>query len=1115
MANRPNMSDTAARQAAETTYDRNVVVVAGAGTGKTTLLVNRLIHLLMRKPDPLRLIQVVALTYTNKAATEMKIRLRERLAMLAQTTTPERLGPDIGTIVEDLRIRYGITVEEIAERAVAALQDLEKAQIGTVHSFAAHLLRLYPLESGVEPAFREDDGARFDEHFQMAWDGWIGRELSQQGTQHKLWRALLESTTVAQLRTLTSSLCSDLIDIEALTPQLEMESAPDLAQWIGRMATRSQALLDAYDRPKRRKIEHMLAAAARLLRRVQDEGPDAIAQLDPIERAWLEKHTSDEVKGWEENDFIEAVRLIKLAQKLQQLDHHFFNKFLKLFSPFITSVRKTFAQLGWLSFDGLLARARSLLWEHPNIRERVKREYRAVLIDEFQDTDPLQYEIILAVSEEPGRHSVNWQSMVLEPGKLFIVGDPKQSIYAFRRADMEAFDRVVQKIEADGGTVHNLTTNFRSDASVLEPVNDVFDRLFVRRPLVQPGNVRLEGDERRRRSRLDPGVFLQITASRPGDPSFDAAGATRAEAEALACWLREQVLDGRQVSAGQIALLFRTLTQADAYLDALRRYDIPYLIEGEKHFYRRQEVIDLVNVLRVLDHPHDHIALVGVLRSPLGGLTDCDVYDLHEAGLFHYLNDGGTAQWCHPRADNVRRLYRRLALLHRQVRAVPLPEAIQVIFDELPVLELAAASLHGEQAVANLLKVKQTAAALLDRPYLTFSGFIDLMVTRLDEQPEEPESPLAEESSDAIQILTIHKAKGLEFSVVVLPGLHQGKGRERASPSVVYDWSSGTYGLSIGKLHTMGYVRVQEKLNERQEAERKRVCYVGMTRAKDLLLLSGAAASRSGGDTVLDWLQEIGEGEIGNPMTGALKVGSSTIPHRVVYAPERKSARRPSTTYGTMPLLDPPTLAQLWNQRAARRATVQDVSWRLTPTSLRPSLTTLLPESGRTTADRNVSQLAGVLAHRILERWDFSRPPRELLDHIAPTLDTELAPERDHLRPEVSASLRAIFTAFGTSDMYMRLRSATILGREVPFIMPWGDRQVMEGVIDLIYRLDGELWIADYKTDQTTAEEAPTKAAFYSYQADIYRKAATTCLGLPRVSFQLLFLRAGTSVELT
>ncbi len=416
--------------------------------------------------------------------------------------------------------------------------------------------------------------------------------------------------------------------------------------------------------------------------------------------------------------------------------------------------------------------------------------------------------------------------------------------------------------------------------------------------------------------------------------------------------------------------------------------------------------------------------------------------------------------------------------------------------------------------MANLLKVKQTAATLSDRPYLTFSGFIDLLVTRLDEQPEEPESPLAEESSDAVQILTIHKAKGLEFSIVVLPGLHQGRGRERAAPSVVYDWSTGTYGLSTGSLATMGYVRVQEKLVERQEAERKRVCYVGMTRAKDLLLLSGAVTSRSVGETVLDWLQDIGEGEIGNPMTETWKVGSSMIPHRVVYAPERKSARRPFATHGTTPPLHPAMLAQLWTDRATRREAVQAASWRLTPTSLSLTVTTVQPAIRRTTAGRDVSQVTGVLAHRILEGWDFSRPPRELLDQIAPTLETGLAPV-DRLGPAVCDSLTAIFTAFGTSDAYARLRSATILGREVPFIMPWGDRQVMEGVIDLIYRLDGELWIADYKTDQTTAQEAPTKAAFYADQADIYRKAATRCLGLPRVSFHLLFLRAGTSVELS
>ena len=140
---------------------------------------------------------------------------------------------------------------------------------------------------------------------------------------------------------------------------------------------------------------------------------------------------------------------------------------LTLLIPLVRDIRETFARQGWLSFDGLLARARALLFEHPSVRERIKRDYRAVLVDEFQDTDPVQYEIILAVSERQGSQAAHWQEMALEPGKLFIVGDPKQSIYAFRRADIEAFDRVVEKITADGGTAHTLTTNFRSDAAVL------------------------------------------------------------------------------------------------------------------------------------------------------------------------------------------------------------------------------------------------------------------------------------------------------------------------------------------------------------------------------------------------------------------------------------------------------------------------------------------------------------------------------------------------------------------------------------------------------------------------------------------------------------------------
>ncbi|HSN05159.1 MAG TPA: UvrD-helicase domain-containing protein, partial [Nitrospira sp.] len=212
--------DKPARESAETTFDRNVVVVAGAGTGKTTLLVNRLVHALIKEPRPVSITQIVALTFTNKAATEMKVRLRERLLVLAHPEAPP--VSDGGAVsMEDLRQRYGLSTDEIAARAASALRDLEKAQIGTLHSFAAHLLRLHPLESGVDPVFQEDDGLRFEEHFSAAWDVWIDRELSRQGAHHELWRVVLGATTIDSLRDLTKALCSELVELGSLRQQID------------------------------------------------------------------------------------------------------------------------------------------------------------------------------------------------------------------------------------------------------------------------------------------------------------------------------------------------------------------------------------------------------------------------------------------------------------------------------------------------------------------------------------------------------------------------------------------------------------------------------------------------------------------------------------------------------------------------------------------------------------------------------------------------------------------------------------------------------------------------------------------------------------------------------
>ena len=1107
--------DRVARQSAETTFDRNVVVVAGAGTGKTTLLVNRLVHLLMKEPSPAPVTQVVALTFTNKAATEMKVRLRERLTVLAHPQFDSMRATDGGAVSrEDLQERYGLSSDAIAARAEAALRELEKAQIGTLHSFAAHLLRLHPLESGVDPDFKEDDGLRFEEQFTAAWDCWLDQELSRAGQHHSLWRSILSSATLDAVRSLTRSLCSELVDLDAMQKQLASTViSPAMSDWMQHLGARADQLLNEHDRPKRRKVEQMLAAAASVMRLVASNGLAGREDVTAAEREWLAKDLGSAVAGWENDDFREAGALIETAQQLLTINHAFLNDLLKLLIPLVRNIRESFIRQGWLSFDGLLARARALLFEHPTVRERIKREYRALLVDEFQDTDPTQYEIILAVSEHQGTQAARWQEMALEPGKLFIVGDPKQSIYAFRRADIEAFDRVVEKITTEGGVAQALTTNFRSDGAVLEPINETFDRLFERRPLVQPANVRLEVRPQRKPASIEPGVRLCVTTPDGEDEMFDAAGATRAESEVLARWLTEDILSRPTVKPGHVALLFRKLTQADAYLDALRRHEIPYVIEGEKHFYRRQEVIDLVNLLRVLDHPHDEIALTGLLRSPLGGLMDRELYELKQAGHFNYLAADNLGTWPHVRAGAVRRLYEHLSWLHRTIPVLPLAEALELIFDRLPLLELAAASLHGEQAVANLLKVKQTAASLADRPHMTLSGFVDLMIARLEEQPDESESLLAEESLEAVHVLTIHKAKGLEFPVVVLPGLHQGSGRERIAPQVSYDWSSATYGLSLGRHRSLGSLLVQHKLRLREDAERRRVLYVGMTRAKELLLLSGGVTARSVGETVFELLRNIGTGEIGDRSTEALTIGASRIPQRVVTSPERKRLRRRVDRAAGVTSIDPQEIALLWEMRTARWKETGEREHHLTPTGLDKRATLVRGESTAVRQEPAIGRLVGVVVHRLLEQWDFSRDPSGLAAQVGAVLRSVLGPEEQSHAGAVEDSVNDLLATFGRSEAYTRLRSSQILGREVRFIMPWGDRQVMEGVVDLLYRLDGELWIADYKTDGVSVDQAAARAERYRMQSEVYKAAVKQGLGAePR--FHCLFLRCGVAVEL-
>jgi ATP-dependent helicase/nuclease subunit A len=286
-----------------------------------------------------------------------------------------------------------------------------------------------------------------------------------------------------------------------------------------------------------------------------------------------------------------------------------------------------------------------------------------------------------------------------------------------------------------------------------------------------------------------------------------------------------------------------------------------------------------------------------------------------------------------------------------------------------------------------------------------------------------------------------------------------------------------------------------------------------MTRAKEMLLLSGGITARSVGETVFELLRNIGTGEIGDRSTEALTIGASSIPQRVVAAPERKRPRRRMDGVVREGSIDPQEMARLWEMRTVRWKKIGESMPHLTPTGLDQREDFVRGELIAVRQDPAIGRLVGVVTHRLLEQWDFSRDPSGLSDQVGTLLRSALGQAEQTHAEIVEDEVKKLLTAFGRSEAYARLQSSHILGREVPFIMPWGERQVMEGVMDLLYRVEGELWIADYKTDGVSADQAAARAERYRTQSEVYKAAAKQGLGAePR--FHCLFLRCGVAIEL-
>ncbi|MBU4398286.1 MAG: UvrD-helicase domain-containing protein, partial [Planctomycetes bacterium] len=521
-------------------------------------------------------------------------------------------------------------------------------------------------------------------------------------------------------------------------------------------------------------------------------------------------------------------------------------------------------ELAVLDFNDLLIHARRLLVgpEQGGLRKRLASQIRLLLVDEFQDTDPLQVELVKALCDNEHLR-----------GKLFLVGDYKQSIYRFRGADPRVFGRLREEFSAAGRLP--LSLNFRSQPAVLDFVNALFaeelgpeyEPLRAARPQVGPApaveflwacDAPTEDD-----SGNDSTSFLDDMGPRER--------LRRREAEWIARRIRAMLDSGekivwdeeaaragtpvvRAVRPGDVALLFRAMTNAEYYEDALQRYGIDYYLVGGRAFYAQQEIYDLLNLLRTLDGRCDEVSLAGALRSPLFSLHDETLFWLarHREGLAAGLFEGELPAELD--ADQ-REQAEFAAATIRDLRALkdrlPVARLIQAVLDRTGYDAVLLAEFLGERKLANLHKLIEQARSFDHSGVFALSDFITQLAEFVARQPDEPLAATCPESTDVVKLMSIHQSKGLEFPVVIVPDV--GRSRRIMGPPVAFTPQLGP--MLKDPDATTGYDLFMAAENDEDAAEHSRLLYVAATRAADYLILSSGVERP--GEAAGPWMELI------------------------------------------------------------------------------------------------------------------------------------------------------------------------------------------------------------------------------------------------------------------
>ncbi|MHB8835611.1 MAG: UvrD-helicase domain-containing protein [Candidatus Methylomirabilia bacterium] len=1099
----PPAPDQAARERIRHDLDTTLLVEAAAGTGKTTSLVGRMVELIATGRCEVG--RIAAVTFTRKAAAELRGRFTAQLERENRASSGER-----------------------AARLAAALCHAERCFIGTIHSFCARLLRERPIEAGVDPAFEEIDGDADASLRERAWEEFVA-ELFAAGDP----RVVRLADIGIHLGQLKAS-----FEVFATYPDVEEWPAPevrlgDLAparQALERYLARIRALVPTF--PEERGTDRLMAryeSIERLARHRDLSLPvrllEVLEEFDrphgAVQKFWpggARGGVKAEIESWDV--FRDEVAGSFVARWLEMR----YAAVIPLLQAAVAVYDRLRFEAGVLNFQDLLLKSSRLLRDQPRVRAYFRRRFTHLFVDEFQDTDPLQAEVVLFLTAADPEQN-NWRACRPVPGSLFVVGDPKQSIYRFRRADIVTYQTVKGIIRESGGGVVELDASFRTLPELVAWGNDIFappvfpsveDRyapaahpLAFGRPAAAPG------------SGLDGILTITVT----GPPA--AGGSEDTDAHRIARFIRH-ALDAKlpvlrpsprgsggkssaPAAPGDFLIVTWRRRHLHLYGAALQQLGIPHLVSGGSAWGQVSELGLLAGALRAIAEPENPVALVGALRGEIFGISDVELYDFKKAGGRFSYNAPAPQGLEAPARGRFEDAFARLQRGAGWLRTLPPVAALERIAADLGLMLRALAGPGGDGRAGSIGKafaVLRAQSADLG----SAAGIVDLLERLIEEETPFDGLPARAPESAVVRVMNLHKVKGLEAPVVFLadPGgkprggclLHVDRTGERSVGYLAVEQRTGQFSHKL-LAHPHDWDEYEEEEKSFAAAERNRLLYVAATRAGSRLVVTrrpGRGSHFSPWEFFRDWL------------TGAPEL------------PDPGPQRAPSSGSVTVTAADfaeaETAVAARWRQAGAATYELRGAK----------EIAVSAAELHRRPAAGEHGTEWGTVIHFLLETA-LREPGCDLAGRARAAL------EEQGLPTSRAAAALALVAAVQASEIWRRAAAAERVLVEVPFEIclqpgdpllpalppPHGGEArggggavplLVRGVIDLAFCEAAGWVIVDWKTDAVrTPAELAARTRHYAPQVRLYADIWTRITGAP-VAERGLFFTAGNRYEL-